>query len=230
MEIITHKLEDKTFTTDYKDLLFDWAKPLSKNLLSTNYMNNLAVFVDQFYQNNVNVYPIKNNLFSAFKLTPFKDLKVVCFGSRPDYLSNGLAYSAYSDFKNTITPIRTQQIINCVNKTLYPEVHQEFDNSMKFWASQGVLMLNSTLTSKFGEDHRVYWRNFIRQVIFTINEEKENVIFLFLHPGNETFKKYIDVKKHYVFENKDDILNSEDPIFIQVNNMLRAEQIKPVVW
>jgi uracil-DNA glycosylase len=226
---IEHKLETSVFKSNYSVLLKDWAKPLSKNLLCTSYMNNLAVFIDEYYKNHVNVYPKKEELFNCFRKTPFDKLKVVCFGLRPTYLTNGLAYGVSDVHLNQIIPDINKKIINCVNDTVYEDT-QEFDNTMKWWANQGVLMLNTSLTWKFGEDHSEYWKNFVRQFIYTINEEKENIVFLFLEQGNEHFKKYIDNKKHYVFENTEKELCNTNNIFNQVNSILRSDGIREIIW
>ena len=54
------------------------------------YFIKLNKFLDEKYKNQIVVYPKKENIFRAFELTPFKDIKVVIIGQDP-YINEGQA-------------------------------------------------------------------------------------------------------------------------------------------
>lgn len=229
MQII-HRNNGVEIKNDYTELLGDWCNPLV-GLLVNDYMKNLIFFIDELYKQYQSVYPLKEDLFYAFKLCEYKKLKVVILGNQPfqNPKSNGLAFGAHS--KAGDLPAFTESIKDCVNETVYPHNPQWFDRTMKHWAEGGILMLNTTLTTLYGQDHEKYWRNFTREVIKTINREKENIVFIFLQPGNEHFQKYIDPKKHLILENPN--LGFVDPsldIFNETNDFLRDNGIKDIIW
>lgn len=227
---IAHSYKDREVKNDFKELLGDWCYLLT-GLLASDYMKNLAFFIDEVYRVYQSVYPVKSDIFEAFNLCEYRTLKVVIIGNQPyqNPKSNGLAFGV---IKNSgTTPSFTESIKDCVNDTVYSDTTLWFDETMKIWANEGVLMLNSTLTTLYGQNHETYWKNFTREVIKTINKEKENIVFIFLQSGNEHFKKYIDTAKHLILENPH--ITHVDPnldIFNETNDYLKDNGIETIQW
>ena len=200
-----------------------------KPLLESEYMDNLALFIEEIYKDNVECYPKKENLFKAFTETKFKDVKVVCFGLEPyqNFKSNGLSYGVNAGH---LPPIFLKSIMSCVNNTFY-ENDQWFDETMSYWSNNGILMLNTSLTTKNAENHSIFWRHFIRTIVQLINKECENIVFMFLQPGNETFKDYIDKNRQMIIENNSlSEINIKNDIFLKVNKYLKSNMIDEIIW
>jgi uracil-DNA glycosylase len=193
--------------------------------------------LDKQYQNNT-IFPPKDLIFEAFRLTSFSNLKVVILGQDPYHGANQAHGLAFSTPKETKNPPSMRNILK--------EIKQEFckdsvcqDGYLKPWAKQGVLLLNTILTVKSGEpnSHKdLNWEQFTNNIIKTISLEKKDIIFLLW--GANAIKKQIliDEKKHY-------ILTAPHPSplsayrgffgcnhFIKTNNILENLKKDKILW
>ncbi|MGA8853209.1 MAG: uracil-DNA glycosylase, partial [Christiangramia sp.] len=112
--------------------------------------------------------------------------------------------------------------------------------NLERWAEQGVLLLNATLTVRAhqaGSHQNKGWEKFTAQVIQTISEDKENVVFLLWGGYAKKKAKLIDASKHlilttghpsplsanrgYWFGNKH---------FSKTNEYLKNHGMEPIIW
>ena len=154
-----------------------------------------------FDQQNHRVFPPNNEIYNAFKLTPFNEIKVVIIGQDPYHeigQAHGLAFSVRSGTK--LPPSL---------KNIYKEIESEFGYKMSEcgdltkWAKQGVLLLNSSLTVNEGmpASHKGYgWEIFTSKVVDLINKELNGIIFLLWGRHAQEYEKFIDTTKHYVLK------------------------------
>lgn len=134
------------------------------------------------------IYPLKNDIFNAFKYTSLGDCRVVILGQDPYHgcnkdgipQANGLAFSVNEGFK---IPSSLRNIF----KTISDE--KRSNGNLKHWAEQGVLLLNCSLTVEKGKpnSHAKLWRNITDHIIEHITREKKDLIFLLW--GNNSLKK-----------------------------------------
>jgi uracil-DNA glycosylase len=175
--------------------------PILKPLMQQDYMKKLSAFVQQERQQ-YEIYPPKDLVFNAFRLTPLQDVKVVILGQDPYHnvgQAHGLSFSVPSGiafppslkniFAELVTDIPGFQIPNSGDLTK--------------WAKQGVLLLNATLTVRAHQaasHQKQGWETFTDQVIEKISSELENVVFLLW--GSYAHKKsaLIDNKKHLILK------------------------------
>jgi uracil-DNA glycosylase len=192
------KIEDS-----WKEVLFEeFEKP---------YFNKLAKFVEGEYLKN-RVYPHPENIFRAFSLCPFNDVKVVIIGQDPyhgERQANGLCFSVSENIsippslRNIYKEIGLKQfyIENRSPEKIKKQIFLNGDLSR--WAKQGVLLLNSILTVRAGEPgshQKKGWEEFTDVVVRKLSDEKEHIVFILW--GNYAKKKgeIIDRKKHLVLE------------------------------
>ena len=112
------------------------------------------------------VFPPKEEIFNALKLTSLDNVKVVIIGQDP-YHELGQAHGlAFSVKKGVKMPPSLQNI--------YKEIENEFGCKMSSngdltnWAKQGVLLLNTSLTVNEGlaNSHKDYgWQIFTKKVV-----------------------------------------------------------------
>lgn len=146
------------------------------------------------------VYPPQNEIFSAFKLTEFADVKVVILGQDPYHGPNqahGLAFSV----KPGIAP--PPSLVN-----IYKELSTDIDGFITpnhgyliDWAKQGVLLLNTVLTVEQGQAHshaKIGWETFTDKVIEQLNQHRENIVFLLWGSHAQKKGQFIDRTKHCV--------------------------------
>jgi uracil-DNA glycosylase len=174
-----------------------WAMQL-KDTLKSPYGSKLMEFLDVQYAMN-KVYPHKDYIFSAFKLCPWEDLKIVIIGDAPVTVGspNGLAYG--NDANSMFFGPEVQQIYDCISKEYYSDaINLEFDFSLRSWARQGVLMLNTSLTRTNDTFHSKQWNKFINAVLNAINDHCPGTIFMLW--GNYRNLKNSINKNNYVLE------------------------------
>lgn len=147
------------------------------------------------------IYPPQNEIFNAFKFTPFDKVEVVILGQDPyhgPHQAHGLCFSVRPGVRK---PPSLQNI--------FKEIHNEFgtavpkDGCLEKWAKQGVMLLNTSLTveaGKAGSHANIGWEKFTDKVIKILNDEKEGLIFLLWGAHAQRKGAIIDPKKHYILK------------------------------
>lgn len=121
--------------------------------------------------NNKMTVPTEYQVFNSFERCPYDKLKVVIIGSDP-YPSaadaNGVAFSVSRNYK---LPRTLNNIFKALEIDL--KIQNQNGNLIK-WANQGVLLLNSSLTTAPGliGGHFKIWKPFIEDVIKVLNRKK----------------------------------------------------------
>lgn len=165
------------------------------------YFKELTDFVKEEYKNQV-VYPPPQFIFRAFELCPFDKVKVVILGQDPYHgkgQANGLSF-AVNDGIGLPPSLRNifQEIESDIGKPLSTR-----SGDLSRWATQGVLLLNATLTvraSTAGSHQGKGWEQFTDAVIRALSEERENLVFILWGNYARGKKSLIDWTKHYVIE------------------------------
>lgn len=184
-----------------------------------------------------NVFPTKEDLFNAFVLTPFKEVKVVILGQDPYHEKGeamGLAFSVREGIKTPSSLINIKKEIENEGLLLTP-----WSNDLSRWAKQGVFLLNTTLTVREGEAGSHFghgWEIFTDRCIKVLSDDERFKIFVLW--GNKAKEKayLIDGSKHL-------ILTSPHPSglsasrgffgnghFKIINNALLSHGEKEIIW
>lgn len=184
------------------------------------------------------IYPPAADVFNAFKLTAFADVKVVILGQDPYHnvgQAHGLSFSVQHGI--AIPP----SLLN-IYKELETDIagfQMPTHGCLTHWAEQGVLLLNTVLTVRAHQAHshaNLGWERFTDCVISQINQHREHIVFLLW--GSHAQKKgtMIDRSRHLV-------LTAPHPSplsayrgffgckhFSQTNTYLQAHGIVPIDW
>ncbi|GAA6324550.1 uracil-DNA glycosylase [Fusobacterium ulcerans] len=177
----------------------DWDEIL-KDEFEKEYYQKLRKFLITEYKSET-IYPKMENIFSALKLTSYKDCKVLILGQDPYHGPNqahGLAFSVNIGIK---TPPSLQNMY----KELRDELGLYVPNNgyLVPWAEQGILLLNTALTVRAGAANshsKVGWEIFTDSIIKYLNDREDSVIFV-LWGGNARKKKaFINTDRHYILE------------------------------
>ncbi len=190
-----------------------WAEVLSSEF-QKSYMRDLQDFLKEERKKGFTIYPKEEEIFAAFCHTAFKDVKVVIIGQDP-YHGEGQAHGlSFSVKKGVSIP---PSLIN-----IYKELVQDIGIKMPktghllFWARQGVLLLNATLTVRKASARSHYgkgWERFTDVVVEKIFTKKRSVAFLLW--GNSAKEKCLRVMDRYP-SHKHLILTAAHPSFYSV--------------
>jgi uracil-DNA glycosylase len=154
-----------------------WKTALNPIFQSDSFLK-LTQFVKQEYQQH-QVFPAGRQIFSAFWHCPLPEVKVVILGQDP-YHGEGQAHGlAFSVAAGVPFPPSLLNIFKELKTDLGIPMPAHGDLSR--WASQGVFLLNATLTVRSnlaGSHQNQGWELFTDEVIRTISCERSQVVFL----------------------------------------------------
>ncbi|HEY0356838.1 MAG TPA: uracil-DNA glycosylase [Flavisolibacter sp.] len=147
------------------------------------------------------IYPQGSLIFNAFEKTPFDKVKVVIIGQDP-YHGPGQAMGLSFSVPRGVPP--PPSLVN-IFKELHSDTGTPIPNhgDLTGWASQGVMLLNASLTVRAGEpmSHaKIGWHIFTNAVISKISELKEHVVFILWGKFAQEKMELINVKKHHILK------------------------------
>ena len=213
----------------------DWDN-LLKEEYSKEYFKKLTVFVEKEYKEKT-CYPKMSEIFNAFQMTSYDDVKVVILGQDPYHGEGEAEGLSFSVKKGIIKPPSLVNIFTELKSDLGYDIPK--NGSLVPWAKQGVLLLNSSLTvvkdtpkSHSGKG----WEIFTDEVIRLINKKNTPVVFILWGSDARNKKSLITNKIHYIIESP-----HPSPLsayrgffgsrpFSKTNDFLRKNNIKEIEW
>ncbi|MCU5746860.1 uracil-DNA glycosylase [Staphylococcus sp. SQ8-PEA] len=212
----------------------EWAD-VFHNITSRHDFKAMHDFLEKEYTTEI-VYPDRKNIYQAFELTPFNNVKVVILGQDPYHGPNqahGLAFSVQPHAKfppslrNMYQELETD--IGCKRQSPH----------LQDWAREGVLLLNTVLTVRKGEAHShkdIGWETFTNEIIKAVSDHLENVVFILWGKPAQQKIKLIDTAKHLIIKSPHPSPLSAYRGFFgskpysKANEYLQAHGIEPVNW
>lgn len=203
---------------------------------SKGYFQELTEFVRSEYSHST-VYPPPSFIFKAFDACPFDQVKVVILGQDPYHgpkQANGLCFSVFEDIP---FPPSLQNIFKEIQSDLGQPIPKTGD--LSHWASQGVLLLNATLTVRAreaGSHQNKGWEQFTDQVVALLSEKKQHLVFMLWGKYAQNKGQVIDRQKHLVLESAHPSpLSAYNGFFgcrhfSQANVYLALNGIEPIEW
>jgi uracil-DNA glycosylase len=164
------------------------------------YFHQLQDFISTERQTQT-IFPPTADVFAAFELTPYENVRVLILGQDPyhgDNQAHGLCFSVNPGIK--IPP----SLVN-----IYKELKTDLDLQIPDrgylvpWAQQGILMLNAVLTVRAHtpNSHKDKgWETFTDAVIATVNQKTEPVVFVLWGAYAQKKLKLIDTSRHLVIQ------------------------------
>ncbi|MEG0291191.1 MAG: uracil-DNA glycosylase [Anaerovoracaceae bacterium] len=177
----------------------DWDNVL-KDEFQKEYYQKLREFLKKEYMNK-RIYPNMYDIFSAFKMTPYNDVKVVILGQDP-YHEEGQAHGlAFSVKKGIAIPPSLRNIYKELESDL--GIKMPNHGCLEEWANRGVLLLNTVLTVREGiaNSHKgMGWEIFTDKVIELLNQRDKPVVFILWGNNAKSKRIYIDNPRHHIIE------------------------------
>jgi uracil-DNA glycosylase len=176
-----------------------WQQVLTEEF-EKSYFQDLQNFLIEERQTQT-IFPSETDIFSAFELTPYEDVRVLLLGQDPyhdDNQAHGLCFSV----KPGIKP--PPSLAN-IYKELQSDIELKIPNNgyLLPWAKQGILMLNAVLTVRAHtpNSHKNRgWETFTDAVINKVNQKTDPVIFLLWGAYAQKKLKLIDTTRHTVIQ------------------------------
>ncbi len=213
----------------------DWDEKLKIIWESDGFKRFLKV-INNEYQKKI-VYPPKNYIFNALKLTPYNKVKVVIVGQDP-YHGEGEAHGlSFSVLKGVKIPPSL--------KNIYKELESDLKikpcpyGDLTLWAKEGVLMLNAVLTvekDKPASHRNIGWERLTDYIIKILNEKEEPVVFILWGNFAKEKAKYITNPNHLIITSAHPSPFSANYGFFgsrpfsRTNEFLKEKNLEPINW
>jgi uracil-DNA glycosylase len=145
------------------------------------------------------VYPPSEDVFNAFRATPFEQVKVLLLGQDP-YHGEGQAHGMCFSVRPGVRP--PPSLVN-----MFKELHDELgckvpkNGYLLPWAERGVLLLNAVLTVRAGQpnSHKGKgWETFTDAAIKALNGREKPVVFALWGGYAQKKKKLVTGEQHRV--------------------------------
>ena len=202
-----------------------------------DYMLELQQFLDGEEAGGKVIYPPISQRFTAFNYTPFDKVRVVILGQDPYHgagQAHGLCFSV-------LPGVKVPPSLANMYKELASDlgITQPSHGCLTSWATQGVLLLNATLTveqANAGAHQGKGWERFTDQAIRALNDQREGIVFLL-------WGSYAQKKGAFIDESRHLILKSVHPSplsayrgflgckhFSTTNDFLKKQCQQPINW
>ncbi len=177
----------------------DWDDILAEEM-EKPYYRALEEFLDEEYASHT-VFPPRDEIFTAFRYTPYDDVKVLLLGQDPYHevgQAHGMAFSVQTGIKQ---PPSLVNIFKEIDSDLGITPPPTDNGCLTPWAESGVLLLNTVLTVREHEanSHRgIGWEQLTDAVISKLNEREKPLVFILWGSNAKSKLPLITNKNHLV--------------------------------
>lgn len=213
----------------------DWDNKL-KLIWESDGFKKFMHMIDKEYNTKI-IFPPRDYIFNALKLTSYENTKVVIVGQDPYHgvgEAHGLSFSVQEGIK---IPPSLQNI--------YKELKDDLDISpaskgdLTKWAKEGVLMLNAVLTvekDKATSHRKLGWELLTDYIIKVLNQKEEPVVFILWGNFAKEKARYITNPNHLIitsphpspFSANSGFFGSKP--FSKTNDFLKSKGLQEIDW
>ncbi len=162
------------------------------------YFELLTDFVRHAYRT-TQCFPPAGQIFRAFDLCPFDQVRVVIIGQDPYHDVNQAHGLCFSVQDGVPAPPSLVNIYKELNRDLGKPIPTSGD--LTHWAEQGVLLLNATLTveaHRAGSHQGKGWEELTDAAIQALNNQRSNIVFMLWGSYAQRKGQFIDRRRHLV--------------------------------
>jgi uracil-DNA glycosylase len=170
-----------------------WDKVFRSFVFSSDFDDIITKLWDLSNDNKKFTPPLKQ-VFRAFEECPYDNLQVVIIGQDPYPqlgVADGISFSCSNT--NKLQP-SLRFILEEVNRTVYDNEVIIEDLDLKIWSNQGILMLNTALTTEIGNigSHYDIWKPFTTYLLDWLNINKSELVYVYMGKKAEEWSSMTD--------------------------------------
>ena len=139
--------------------------------------------------------PTYDNIFKAFNITPYNDLKLISLAMDPypqHEVSTGICFA---NQKSVVTLSPSLEVLKeAIINFEVPHNLITFDPTLEEVSRQGVLLLNSALTVETNKpnSHTYLWRPFMCSLLKNLSEYNPGLVYILWGNVAKSFESYIN--------------------------------------
>jgi uracil-DNA glycosylase len=193
-------------TEEYKQKIFErleisgWGEVLKSFIFSLEFEKILTTLYDLTKEDKRFTPPLKQ-MFRAFEECPLNKLNTVIIGQDPYPqlgVADGISFSCSNT--NALQP-SLRYVLGEVNKTVYGDNLVSTDVDLKRWSNQGILMLNTSLTTEVGKigQHYNIWKDFTAYLLDYLTHSRENIVYIYMGKKAQEWEVMTGDNNHKLF-------------------------------
>jgi|31_taG_2_1085359.scaffolds.fasta_scaffold01064_6 uracil-DNA glycosylase len=216
-----------------------WAFKLRGFIFSSDFDNIIKQLIKEVQQGK-RFTPTLKDMFRAFEECPYEDLKLVIVGQDP-YPQLGVADGiAFSCGKTQEMQPSLKYMLNEITATVY-NGHNEISNDydLKRWSNQGILLINSALTTTIGKTacHYDMWQPFLAYLFDILTWSNNGLVYLYLGKQAQKWKdavndsnyKFIASHPASAAYNKQSVWDSKG-VFKEITDLIEKNYKYKIEW
>lgn len=194
----------------------------------------------------VSICPRLKDIFRAFKVCGYSNLRVVILGQDPypqlrkdgTPVAQGLAFANAKDtIEENYSPSLKTLMDSLIDFSI-PHKTIIFDPSLEKIGNQGVLWLNTALSCQTGRigSHSLMWRPFIKSLLLNLSKYKSGMVYVLMGNEAQSFEPYIDSRFNHVIRCRHPAYYARthtsmpSDIWYQVNDILKGQNGYGIEW
>lgn len=185
------------------------------------------------------VCPYYSDIFRAFELCPYSEVKVVFLGQDPypqKDVATGILFGNKADVPESELSPSLKIVKEAAINFEIPHNSIIFDQTLESWAKQDILMLNSALTVEMNKvgSHTMLWRPFISSLLQNLSETNPGLIYVLFGNQASTFKPYIRsgtvIRVEHPAYNARTGTKMNPKLFTDINRELKSKYGTTIQW
>lgn len=212
-------------------------EPFFKSIEEKGYYRSLMTFLEDEYSHKT-IYPPRELLFNAFKLTGVKNIKVVILGQDPYHNPNQAMGLSFSVSKGEVLPPSLQNIFKEIENDL--KIKMTKNGDLSYLAKQGVFLVNAYLTVEAHKplSHKRNEYDLLLKDLFEyLNNLNQPIVFMLWGGFAKKYRRYLNNPNHLILES-----NHPSPLsanrggwfnlhqFSTCNAYLVKHNVSPIDW
>jgi len=231
LEEIKQKLYDKLEPSG-------WAVKLRSFIYSSDF-DNIITQLARLSLDGKRFTPTLKQMFRAFEECPLNELKVIVIGQDP-YPQIGVADGIAFSCSNTMeSQPSLEYMLNEINRTVYNGHPGSLDLDLARWSNQGILMLNTALTTTVGKigQHYPIWKPFLAYLFDYLTWNETGLVYIYMGKQAQEWSDAVNDNNYKFFVshpasaayNKQERWDSEN-VFVKANEVVEKQFNAKITW
>jgi uracil-DNA glycosylase len=237
-------MKQKLDLEDIKQKLYEklepsgWAVKLRSFIYSSDF-DNIITQLARLSLDGKRFTPTLKQMFRAFEECPLNELKVVIIGQDP-YPQIGVADGIAFSCSNTMElQPSLEYMLNEINRTVYNGHPGSLDVDLARWSNQGILMLNTALTTTVGKigQHYPIWKPFLAYLFDYLTWNETGLVYIYMGKQAQEWSDAVNDNNYKFFVshpasaayNKQERWDSEN-VFVKANEVVEKQFNAKITW
>ena len=228
---------------EIKQKMFDKLEPsgwsrIFKSFIFSSEFDSILTKLWNLSQEDKRFTPPLKQVFRAFEECPYNELKVVIVGQDPYPqlgVPDGISFSCSNTGK--VQP-SLRYIFEEIERTVYQGFPSHQEPDLTRWSKQGILMLNTALTTEVGKigSHYDIWKPFTAYLLDWLNNYNPGLVYVYMGKKAEEWSVVTNDNNHkfYVKHPASAAYNGSkwdsDDIFIKISSIVTNSSGNVITW